>query len=78
VASVVQQLSLSFGVALASAIAALLLGDAPAPGALATALRRAFVALGALTAASSATFALLHPDDGRAVALPEEEPRRAA
>lgn len=79
VASVVQQLSLSFGVALASAVSALLLGDAPAvPAAVAAALRRAFVVLGVLTAASSATFALLHAGDGHAVARQEEEPRRAA
>jgi EmrB/QacA subfamily drug resistance transporter len=81
VASVVQQLSLSFGVALASGTAALLLGDAPATAGtptLATALRRSFLVLGAVTAASSATFALLHPDDGHAVARLEEEPRRAA
>jgi EmrB/QacA subfamily drug resistance transporter len=78
-ASVVQQLSQSFGVAVASGLTALLLGDAAATDrvALGGALRSAFLALGLLTALSSAVFGLLQPGDGAALSHHRQEPRAA-
>lgn len=82
IASVLQQLSLSLGVATASALTSLFLAGAPLadPHAATLALRSALLVLGALTIASSAVFALLHAGDGAAVSrLPEPgAPRRAA
>src|SRR5690606_31794450 len=58
IASSVQQLSLSFGLALASIVAALFIGDIPQSDRLAVtdALHQAFIALGCLTLLSSLSF----------------------
>lgn len=66
IASSVQQLSLSFGLALASIVAALFIGDIPQSDRLAVtdALHQAFIALGCLTLLSSLSFWSLRKDDG--------------
>jgi hypothetical protein len=81
IASVLQQLSLSLGVATASALTTLFLSGAPLadPRTATPALRSAFVVLGAVTIASSALFALLRPGDGAAVSrFPGPEASRRA
>jgi EmrB/QacA subfamily drug resistance transporter len=66
IASTAQQLSLSFGVATGSLVAAWFLGNVahPSPEVLVPALHRAFLAVGALTVLSSLTFWDLRPNDG--------------
>ena len=66
IASTVQQLSISFGVACASLVTGWFLGgNVPAAGAgLIAALHEAFLTLGALTIVSSLTFLSLRANDG--------------
>jgi EmrB/QacA subfamily drug resistance transporter len=66
IASTIQQLSLSFGLASASLIAAWYLGNVPQtdPLAVASALHRTFLTVGALTMLSSLAFWTLRPGDG--------------
>jgi len=69
IGSILQQLSLSFGVAIASLVTALFLGDADRHSipALASAIRHTFVIVGAITIASTVLFRELRPGDGRRV-----------
>ena len=66
IASSLQQLSVSFGLAFASIIAALYLGDLPQSdrAAVTSALHHAFITLGCLTIISSLPFWSLRKDDG--------------
>ena len=66
IASTFQQLSLSFGLACGSLIAAWYLGNVPQtdPLAVASALHRTFLTVGVLTMLSSLAFWTLHPGDG--------------
>ena len=66
ISSTAQQLSMSFGVAVASLLVALLLGEVSSADRvrLIAALHDAFHALGAITLLSSATFFFLRPTDG--------------
>jgi EmrB/QacA subfamily drug resistance transporter len=66
IASTCQQLSLSFGLACGSLVAAWYLGNVPQTEHLAvmTALHRTFLTVGGLTILSSLSFWTLHPDDG--------------
>ncbi|HZF23021.1 MAG TPA: DHA2 family efflux MFS transporter permease subunit [Burkholderiales bacterium] len=66
IASSMQQLSMSFGLACGSLIAAWYLGDAPQTdgAAVTSALHYAFLTLGVLTALSSLSFWTLHAEDG--------------
>jgi len=68
-ASTMQQMSLSFGLACASLTAAFYLGSQPQtdPVAVTRALHRAFITLAVLTAASSLSFWTLRPRDGENV-----------
>ncbi|HEY1792367.1 MAG TPA: DHA2 family efflux MFS transporter permease subunit [Opitutaceae bacterium] len=73
IASTVQQLSMSFGVAVASLLAAVFLGGehragSPAPAMIAG-IHWTFLVLGCMTAATSIIFARLRPGDGAAVSL---------
>jgi len=69
IASTVQQLSISFGVAFASLVTALFIPDrftsAPAP--MLHGIHEAFVVLGAMTIVSTVVFGRLRSDDGAAV-----------
>jgi MFS family permease len=69
IASAAQQLSLSFGVAVASLIVAWFLeaGHEREPAEVVRSIHRAVLVLGALTLASSALFAELRAEDGRNV-----------
>ena len=69
IASAFQQLSLSFGLAFGSIIAAWFLGDLPQSDqtAIISALHHAFRALGGITIASSLMFATLKQGDGDSV-----------
>jgi EmrB/QacA subfamily drug resistance transporter len=66
IASTCQQMSMSFGLACGSLIAAWYLGGQPQsePVAVASALHRTFLTIGGLTMLSSLSFWTLHPDDG--------------
>jgi EmrB/QacA subfamily drug resistance transporter len=69
IASSMQQLSMSFGLACGSLVTAWYLGDVAQTdrGAVGSALHHAFVSLAAVTALSSLTFWRLHPQDGESV-----------
>lgn len=69
IASSLQQMSMSFGLACGSLATAWYLGDLPQSDRVAVtgALHHAFVALGALTAMSSLSFRSLRPGDGESV-----------
>ena len=69
IASSLQQLSMSFGLACGSLIAGWFLGDLPQTDqvAVTTALHHAFLALGGLTILSSLSFWTLRPNDGESV-----------
>ena len=69
IASSLQQMSMSFGLACGSLIAAWYLGDLPQDDRLAVsrALHHAFTTLGVLTAISSLSFWILRPEDGESV-----------
>jgi EmrB/QacA subfamily drug resistance transporter len=71
IASTVQQMSMSFGVAVASLLAALFLGGENRVGgpAMAAGIHWTFLVLGTLTIATSLIFAQLKADDGAAVSL---------
>ena len=68
-ASTLQQMSLSFGLAFGSLTTAYFLGDLPQSDrvAVTSSLHHAFLALGVLTLVSSAAFWSLRPDDGESV-----------
>ena len=70
-ASSMQQLSMSFGLACASLLTAIYLGDVlqTSPGAIDGALRYTFISLGLFTMLSSISFWLLQPGDGSTVSL---------
>jgi EmrB/QacA subfamily drug resistance transporter len=76
IASSLQQMSMSFGLACATLVTAWFLGDLPQTDrvAVSAALHHAFLALGGLTIASSWTFWALRTDDGQAVSRGAEEP----
>ncbi|PTY06554.1 MFS transporter [Opitutaceae bacterium EW11] len=66
--SAMQQLSISFGIAVASLVVALFLqARHGAPEAVATAIRHTFIALGAVTVVSSLVFHQLKPQDGASI-----------
>lgn len=69
IASSMQQMSMSFGLACGSLIAGAYLGDLPQTDqtAVTTALHRAFLTVGGLTMLSSLSFWSLHPRDGESV-----------
>ncbi len=69
IASTLQQMSMSFGLALGSMVAAWYLGDLSQSDQIAVsrALHHAFLTLGALTVLSSLTFWTLRPEDGETV-----------
>jgi hypothetical protein len=69
IASSLQQLSMSFGLACGSLVTAWFLGDLPQSDRLAVigALHHAFLTLGALTMISSLSFWTLRPNDGENV-----------
>ncbi|MDE2147695.1 MAG: MFS transporter, partial [Burkholderiales bacterium] len=69
IASSMQQMSLSFGLACGSLVTAWFLGDLPQSDRLAvtSALHHAFLALGAVTLLSSLSFWTLRPNDGETV-----------
>ncbi|MCA0242071.1 MAG: DHA2 family efflux MFS transporter permease subunit [Proteobacteria bacterium] len=69
IASTLQQLSMSFGLACGSLVAGLYLDDLPqsSPTAVIGALHHAFLTLAALTLVSSLMFRTLHVDDGDSV-----------
>ena len=69
IASSLQQLSMSFGLACGSLVTAWYLGDLPQSDqvAVTSALHHAFLTLGALTIVSSLSFWTLRPDDGESV-----------
>jgi MFS family permease len=69
IASSLQQLSMSFGLACGSLVAAWYLGDLPQSNrdAVSSALHHAFLTLGGLTMLSSLSFWTLRPDDGDSV-----------
>jgi len=69
--SAMQQLSISFGIAMASLLAVLFLQARHGQSqAVASAVRHAFVALGGVTVVSSLVFRQLRPDDGLALSRP--------
>ena len=70
IASSLQQLSMSFGLAFGSLIAGWYLGDLPQTdkAALTSALHHAFMTLAVLTALSSVTFWTLRKSDGEGLA----------
>jgi MFS family permease len=76
-ASSLQQLSMSFGLAFGSLTAAWFLGELPQSdhAAVASALHHAFIALGLITAVSSLSFWTLKARDGENVSKGESEPR---
>jgi EmrB/QacA subfamily drug resistance transporter len=69
IASTVQQMSMSFGVAVASLLAVLFLGGdhQPAPARLIPGIHETFLVLGLVTLASSWVFRELRPNDGASV-----------
>jgi hypothetical protein len=69
IASTVQQMSMSFGVAIASLATIVLLGGNRHPGAarMVWGIHRTFVALGLFTMATAWVFKELRPDDGASV-----------
>jgi len=69
IASSLQQISMSFGLACGSLVTAWYLGDLPQSdrAAVTAALHHAFLTLGVLTIMSSLTFWTLRPDDGESV-----------
>ncbi len=69
IASSMQQMSMSFGLACGSLVAGWYLGDLPQTdrGAVTTALHYAVLTLGAFTMLSSLSFRSLHPQDGESV-----------
>lgn len=69
IASSMQQMSISFGLASGSLIAGWYLGDLPQTDrvAVTAALHHAFLTLGAFTAVSSLSFWGLRPEDGESV-----------
>jgi EmrB/QacA subfamily drug resistance transporter len=71
IASTVQQMSMSFGVAVASLLTILFLGGNRQPGApgMVEGIHRTFLVLGLITIASSMVFRRLRPEDGDAVSL---------
>ena len=81
IASTLQQMSMSFSLAIGSLLTAWYLGDLPQTDRLAItgALHQAFLTLSALTIASSLSFWTLRPTDGESVSrgtLRESEPNR--
>lgn len=70
--SAMQQLSISFGIALASLLAVLFLqARHGSDAAVASAVRSTFVTLGVVTVVSSLVFRQLHPQDGQALSRSE-------
>ena len=69
IASTGQQMSVSFGVAAASLIAAMFVPESlrSNPAALIHGVHQAFIVLGIMTLASAVIFMALHSDDGGAV-----------
>jgi MFS family permease len=70
ISSTVQQMSMSFGVAVASLLAALYLGGEhrPGPAEMVTGIHWTFLTIGLMTIATSLLFARLKPSDGAAMA----------
>jgi MFS family permease len=74
IASTVQQMSMSFGVAVASLLAALFLGGEhrPGPAALVSGIHWTFLTMGAMTIVSALIFTPLRPDDGANISRHKE------
>lgn len=80
ISSTVQQLSMSFGVAAASLLTALFVGDrhSATSAVLIAGIHQTFVALGVLTIAATLMFRQLREIDGATVSLRDAQPSRAA
>jgi len=80
IASTMQQMSMSFGVAVASLVATLFIGGhrAVSPPEMTSALRHAFLVLGAMTVLSTLIFRQLEPGDGSNISRHMETPEEAA
>ena len=80
IASAMQQMSMSFGVAISSLIAALFIGGHRAASApeMTTALRHSFLVLGAMTVLSTLIFRQLGPNDGASISSQKEAEAEAA
>jgi len=70
ISSTVQQMSMSFGVAVASLLAALYLGGEhrPSPLGMIAGIHWTFLTVGLMTIATSLLFFRLHPEDGSTMA----------
>jgi EmrB/QacA subfamily drug resistance transporter len=80
IASAMQQMSMSFGVAVSSLIAALFIGgrQAASPAQMTSALRHSFLVLGAMTVVSTLIFRQLRPNDGASISSHKEAEAEAA
>jgi MFS family permease len=80
IASAMQQMSMSFGVAVSSLIAALFIGGHRSASAseMTSALRHSFVVLGAMTVVSTLIFRQLRPNDGASISSHKEAEAEAA
>jgi hypothetical protein len=69
ISSTVQQMSMSFGVAVSSLLAAVFLGGEhrPGPAGMVAGIHWTFLALGVMTIASALIFEQLRPDDGASI-----------
>jgi EmrB/QacA subfamily drug resistance transporter len=74
IASTVQQMSLSFGVAVSSLLAAVFLGGEhrPGPAALVSGIHWTFLTMGVMTIVSALIFRPLRPDDGASISRHKE------
>jgi hypothetical protein len=74
IASTVQQMSMSFGVAVASLLAAVFLGGEhrPGPEALVSGIHWTFLTMGAMTIVSALLFRQLRPEDGANISRHKE------
>lgn len=80
IASAMQQMSMSFGVAVSSLVAALFIGGhrAVTPPEMTSALRHSFLVLGGMTVFSTLIFRQLRPNDGASISTHQEGESGAA
>jgi hypothetical protein len=80
IASAMQQMSMSFGVAVSSLVAALFIGGhrAVSPSEMTSALRHSFVVLGAMTLVSTLIFRQLRANDGASISSHKEAEAEAS
>jgi EmrB/QacA subfamily drug resistance transporter len=78
ISSTVQQMSMSFGVAVASLLAVLFLGGEhrPGPAGMISGIHWTFLTLGLMTIGTSFLFRRLRPKDGAAMAAPPKAPEK--